>query len=298
MVTLSVVLSIYNGAPTLARALDSILGQTERDFELIAIDDGSTDETHAILTDYERRDPRLRVITQTNVGLTRSLMRGCDVARGTFIARHDAGDRSHPLRFARQLALLQQGHALVACATKFVDAEGDLLYVSRADGNDVRRSLLTDDARHVHALPHHGSAMFRRDAYLAAGGYRTEFRLAQDLDLWIRIAAHGSIAIVDEELYEATIDARSISGVNREEQLQLTRIAVALRDGGDPRTLLAEAKTIVAAPITPHAEAAALYFIGKCLLRQRNARGRQYLARALQLNPFHMRAWASYVIGR
>jgi glycosyltransferase involved in cell wall biosynthesis len=298
MVTLSVVMSVYNGGASLAPTLESILGQTERDFELIAVDDGSTDDTHAILTEYAKRDARLHVITQTNVGLTRSLIRGCDVARGTFIARHDAGDRSHPERFARQLALLHHGHALVACATKFVDAEGDLLYVAHADGNDVRRSLLSDDARRVHALPSHGSAMFRREAYRAAGGYRPAFRMAQDLDLWIRMAVHGSIAIVPDELYEATIDARSISGVNREAQVHLTRIAVALRDGGDPRTLLAEAQHIAAAPVTPHAEAAALYFIGKCLLRQRNPRGRQYLARALRLNPWHVKAWVSLVVGR
>ena len=298
MVKLSVVLSIYNGAPTLAATLDSILAQSMSDFELLAIDDGSTDATPSILASYAARDARLRVVTQPNAGLTRALIRGCAEARAEVIARHDNGDRSHPERFERQLARLADGHVLVSCATRFSTAEGDLLYVSTADGEEVRRSLVNDDARRIHALPHHGSAMFRRGAYLAAGGYRAEFRLAQDLDLWIRVAPLGSIAVLPHVLYEATIDARSISGSSRIEQVRLTEIAVALRDGGDAATLLAEAAGIVPARPSRKRQAAALYFIGKCLLRQRNSKWRTYIRAALQRNPLHLRSWASLLLRR
>jgi glycosyltransferase involved in cell wall biosynthesis len=288
---LSVVMAVFNGAHTIAATLDSILAQTERDFELIVVDDGSNDATPSILGDYAARDARIRVITQTNAGLTRALIRGCGKARADVIARHDCGDRSHPERFARQLALLAEGATVVSCATRFVDPDGDLLYVSRADGEEVRRSLLTDDAPHIHALPHHGSAMFRRDAYEKAGGYRPEFRVAQDLDLWIRIARDGgTFAVVDDVLYDATIEPRSISGSARDAQVRLTAIAVALRDGHGS---LAEAAAVSPPPITPRGEAAALYFIGKCLLQQRNPKGRQYLREAIRRDPRHWRAWLS-----
>lgn len=291
---LSVVMAVFNGARTVDATLQSILTQTERDFELIVIDDGSTDDTPAILD--RCNDPRLRVITQSNVGLTRSLIRGCAEARAGIIARHDCGDRSRPERFARQLALLEQGHAVVSCATRFVDADGDFLYVSRANGEDVRRSLLHDDARNIYALPHHGSAMFRRDAYARAGGYREPFRVAQDLDLWIRIARDGgTFAIDDEVLYEATVDARSISGTAREAQVRLTEIAVALRDGSGS---LDDARAIQPARTTPRGEAAALYFIGKCLLRQKNAKGLRVLRDAVKRDPLHWRAWASLLLRR
>ena len=294
---LSVVMAIYNGAAQAAATIESILAQTIGDFELLVIDDGSTDETPAILAAI--RDPRLQVIRQENAGLTRALIRGCAEARADVIARHDCGDRSHPERFARELALLEQGHALAACWTKFVDADGDLLYVARAEGAEVRDSLLHDDAQHIHALPHHGSAMFRRDAYLAAGGYRPQFRFAQDLDLWIRMVSRGaSVGIVDEVLYEALFDARSISGGNRDAQVRLTEIAVALRDGGAEIPLLEEAARVGPSPSTPRHEAAALYFIGKCLLAQRNPKGRRYLRQTLQRNPMHWRAWASFFLGR
>ncbi|MFL6245727.1 MAG: glycosyltransferase family 2 protein [Thermoanaerobaculia bacterium] len=285
---LSVVMAVFNGAATLRATLDSILAQTERDFELIVVDDGSTDATPSILAGYG--DPRLRVIAQANAGLTRALMRGCAEARTDAIARHDCGDRSHPERFARQLALLEHA-TVVSCATRFVDADGDLLYIARANGDEVRRSLLHDDAAHIHALPHHGSAMFRRDAYSRAGGYRAEFRVAQDLDLWIRIAQNGgTFAIAEEVLYDATADVRSISGVARDAQVALTEIAVALRDGHGS---LAAAASVAPARVTPRGEAAALYFIGKCLLQQGNRKGLRYLREAVRKDPRHWRAWAS-----
>lgn len=288
---LSVVMAVFNGAATLAATLDSILAQSERDFELIVVDDGSTDATPAILASHS--DARMRVITQPNAGLTRALIRGCAEARAEAIARHDCGDRSHPERFARQLALLENA-TVVSCATRFVDPDGDLLYIARADGEEVRRSLLNDDATRIHALPHHGSAMFRYDAYARAGGYRAEFRVAQDLDLWIRLAQDGgTFAIADQVLYDAMVDVRSISGVAREAQVALTEIAVALRDG---RGTLDSAAAVGPARVTPRGEAAALYFIGKCLLQQRNRKGLRYLREAVRKDPRHWRAWMSLVL--
>lgn len=295
---LSVVMAVHDGESTLAATLESILAQTEPEFELLVVDDGSTDATPAILAAFASRDGRLRILTQQNEGLTRSLIRACAEVRAEVIARHDCGDRSHPERFARQLQLLAAGHVLTGCATRFTDAGGDTLYVARANGDELRRSLLHDDASHVHGLPHHGSAMFRRDIYLAAGGYRPQFRAAQDLDLWMRMAARGTIGVTDEVLYEATADARSISGTSRDAQVQLTALAVALRDGQEERSLLETAASIRTRPLTAKGEAAALYFIAKCLLQQRNPKWRRTMREALRHNPRHWRAWLSLLIGR
>jgi glycosyltransferase involved in cell wall biosynthesis len=197
MPKISVVMSVYNGAHDLAPTLDSILGQTESDFELIVVDDGSTDATSSILASYN--DSRLRVIPQSNAGLTRALIRGCAETTAPLIARHDCGDRSHRERFAKQLALFTDDVVLVAATTRFVTTEGELLYFGRGDGDEIRRSVLHDGAEKIHGVPHHGSAMFRRDAYLAAGGYRESFRVAQDLDLLVRLAARGRFVFSQDE---------------------------------------------------------------------------------------------------
>ncbi|HEX9985799.1 MAG TPA: glycosyltransferase [Thermoanaerobaculia bacterium] len=286
---LSVVMAVYNGERTLDATLDSILGQTMSDFELLVVDDGSTDATSAILTKHAMRDRRLRILTQPNAGLTRALIRGCAEATADVIARHDCGDRSHPERFARQLPLMA-ANVLTGCAVRYVTTAGELLYETHAQGDDVRRSLLQDKTS-IRSLPHHGTAMFRRDAYLAAGGYRPQFRVAQDLDLWTRIARRGNVAIVPDVLYEATIEPGAISSIARDAQLRATDVIVKLRDGGSAPTLLAEASQITPGPRNGRSTAAAYYFIARCLAANRNPAARRYAWQAVRSNPLHWRAW-------
>lgn len=293
-VRLSVVMSVFNGAGDLPRTLDSILAQTESDFELIVIDDGSTDGTAAILNDYAARDPRIRVITQSNEGLTRALIRGCDAARAPIIARHDCGDVSLPQRFEKQLAAMADDEVVLAsCATRWTGPEDELLFIARADGNDVRESLLHAGIDAIRGLPHHGTAMFRRDAYLAAGSYREAFRFAQDLDLWIRLAARGRIAIIDKVLYEARYSIGAISASRRRQQVALAEIAIAIRDGGDERELLERARRVsdAAAPQSKRDAARALYFMASCLRRNGDLRYKQYARAAVGRDPLHLRSW-------
>ena len=93
----SVLMSVYNGARYLRAAIESVLSQQGVDFELLAVNDGSTDKSGSILDEYAARDPSVRVIHQENLGLTRALIRGCNEARGRFIARQDADDVSRRL---------------------------------------------------------------------------------------------------------------------------------------------------------------------------------------------------------
>jgi glycosyltransferase involved in cell wall biosynthesis len=296
---ISVVLSVYNDDAHIAATLDSILAQTERDFELIIVDDGSTDTTAAILASYASRDERIRIVTQPNKGLTRALIRGCAEARADVIARNDSGDLSHPDRFRRQLGLLRGDVVLVACATEFAGPEGETLYVVKVDADEVRESLLHGDARHIHGIAGHGSAMFRRDAYLRAGGYREQFYFAQDLDLWARLAPLGHFAAVPEVLFTVLVEPRSLTTMNHDRQNKMKGIVVALRDGGDANALLAEAASIQPRKAkSRRAKAPGFYFIGRCLRKQRDPRARRYLLQAIAHDPFHFRAWVSLLTGR
>lgn len=290
-------MAVYNGAATLDSTMDSILGQSEPDFELVAVDDGSTDSTPAILAAYATRDDRVRVVTQPNAGLTRALIRGCEESRGTLIARHDCGDRSHPDRLRRQRELLDARPevVLVSCYTRAVGPEDEPLYEVEADGEEIRRSLLGDGIDAIRGLTHHGTAMFRRDAYTAAGGYRAEFRVAQDLDLWVRMARLGELAVVPDFLYEARVDVGSISASRRDEQVASAEIALRLRDTTsetERASLLQKAAEIAPRKARkPADDARALYFIASCLRRTRHPQWKRYARQALQRDPLYLRAW-------
>src|SRR5271170_1107899 len=113
----SLVLAVYNGERHLPQSLESVLGQTFRDFELIVVDDGSTDRTPEILDGVARVDPRVVVVRQENRGLTASLIRGIGMARGTYVARQDADDVSKPERLGRQVAHLDAHPSIAALGT-------------------------------------------------------------------------------------------------------------------------------------------------------------------------------------
>lgn len=121
MPLLCVVMPVYNGEKFLAQAVESILAQTFRDFELIAIDDGSTDRSHDILAAYQQRDSRIKIHRQPrNLGLVEALNTGCRIATGEFIARMDADDISLPERFEKQLQFME-AHPEVGVLGTWID---------------------------------------------------------------------------------------------------------------------------------------------------------------------------------
>jgi glycosyltransferase involved in cell wall biosynthesis len=280
MTAISVVMSVYNGATTLAATLDSILGQTLRDFECVVVDDGSIDDTPRILAAYSARDARIRVIRQENGGITRALIAGCDAATSAVIARHDCGDLSRPERLERLLPLLETC-VVAASQVLYTGPKGEPLYTTAHSSKNVHHSLLHGDVGTIQSLPHHGSAVFRVDAYRRSDGYRPQFYFAQDLDLWIRMAARGDICIIDDVLYEARIDVRAISSIHRREQIASAAIAIALRDGSgsldDAAAIRPERR-----PVTRSTRAKALYFIASCLRRRGDPRWRGYAVRAVR----------------
>jgi len=293
----SIVMSVYNGAATLRETLDSILGQQGVDFEVIVVDDGSTDGTAEILD--AAKD--IRVIHQENQGLTRSLITGCRAAQAPIIARHDCGDRSHPDRLRKQLELMKDDVVLVSCSTQYVGPDREPLYVVSADGEQVRRSLLHDGVDSIRGLTHHGTAMFRRDTYFDAGEYRPQFRFAQDLDLWLRMAQRGRIAFVPEVLYEARFEPNAISGVHREQQIESARTALALRDAPadqHPALLQRASEIVPVRSASAKTNADGFYFLATALKNAGDRRWRHYAWRAVRLNPLHLRAWGRLLTGR
>jgi len=122
--TVSVVLPVFNAEDFLCTALDSILEQDQADFELIAINDGSTDRSRALLEERQRHDPRVRLVSRANRGLVASLNEGIALARGRYIARMDADDIALPQRLRLQAAYLDQ-HPSCVCVGSDVELMDD-----------------------------------------------------------------------------------------------------------------------------------------------------------------------------
>lgn len=189
----SVLMPVYNGARYLRQALDSVLSQTFGDFEFIIVDDGSTDDTPALLADVARRDPRIRVHRlHPNQGIVHALNQGLDRCRGRYVVRMDADDVALPDRLHRQVQFMEDHPHVVAAGGQltYVDARGVDLGVTR--GGDTERSLLW-------ATPLlHPTVILRRGA-LEANGLRYEetFRYAEDYALWLRLSRVGELRQLD-----------------------------------------------------------------------------------------------------
>ena len=222
--TVSVLMSVYNGEKYLAEAVESILAQTLADFDFIIIDDGSKDGSLAMLQKYAARDPRIHLTSRPNQGLTRTLNEAFSQARGEFIARMDSDDVARPDRFENQVRFLR-GHPQVVCTGgwfELIDGEGRLLTLLRPPTDDVE---IQRQALAGHGAICHPSAMIRRQALERINGYDTDFKTAQDLDLWLRLGEIGKLANVPVPVLSFRLHESSVSESKRHEQRESARKA-------------------------------------------------------------------------
>jgi glycosyltransferase involved in cell wall biosynthesis len=199
---ITVLMPVYQAERFLEEAVESILAQSFEDFELLALDDGSTDASPRILEALAGRDARIRVRRTEHAGLVTQLNRGLAEARGEFVARMDADDVSHPERFERQLVYLEAHPDCVAVGTGTdeIDPEHRIIRTLdiRTDHAEIVARLIEGDGR---ALIH-ASALYRTHALRSIKGYRDEFEYAEEIDLHLRLAEFGRLANLSERLYE------------------------------------------------------------------------------------------------
>jgi len=186
VVRISIVMPVRDAAKTLRSATESVLAQTFRDWNLLAVDDGSTDDSREILQNFAGDDARIRVISTPPQGIARALQTGCTAAAGEWIARMDADDWMHPERLAEQLVFAGRHPELdvISCLVGYGgDAPGYAAHVEWIN------SLFTPDEislrRFVEAPVAHPSVMFRRNLLERHGGYR-DGDFPEDYELWLR----------------------------------------------------------------------------------------------------------------
>ena len=230
----SVVIPVYNAARFLSTAIDSILSQTYCDFELIAVDDGSTDPSGDILEDCAARDSRIKVISRRNTGIVGALNDGIAAAHGDLIARMDADDISLPHRLEKQVAYLAVHPECVAVGTDvlYTDPEGaPLVRHHPAETHDgIMEQLLNGNGG---ALIH-PTVTVRRRSLEEAGGYRARYQWIEDLDLYLRLSDRGRLANLPEvhlhyrqHLQSVNYTRRDRDGLRRE-LLNPCRLALGL----------------------------------------------------------------------
>ena len=221
----SVVMSVYNAERYVAEATESILNQTFEDFEFIIIDDGSTDKSLKILERYAKQDDRIRLISRANRGLAASLNEGIELARAPLIARMDADDVSLPERLDKQVAYMAHHTECVALGTgkEVIDGKGRLL--TRNPSEHCCHDAITDGLMRGKCWMIHPSTMLRKDMVRRIYGYRPEFRVAQDYDLWLRLSEVGELANLPEPLIRYREHSQSVSTRHAVEQLELARHA-------------------------------------------------------------------------
>ena len=233
-----------NGERYLEEAVQSVLQQTYRDFELCIYNDGSTDRTGELINELSRSDSRVCLKEGPPVGITKALNALAEQVTSPLIARMDADDISHPGRFESQLRYLDQHPECVALGgqIELIDEQG------RVTGScTYPQEHASITCSHLDGVTQmaHPATMIRRDAFEEVGGYNASLRYAQDLDLWIKLAEVGYLANLSDCVLQYRVHRKSISTDKRSEQWMYARMAVEdawARSGGDhvPKTRLSE----------------------------------------------------------
>jgi glycosyltransferase involved in cell wall biosynthesis len=233
------VIAVRNGDAYLGEAIASIRAQTFSDFELIVVDDGSTDGTPEILDAARREDGRIQVLRQEAGGVSRARNRGCEAARGRYLAILDADDVALPERLALQVAYLD--------ARPEVAVVGGAGIIVAEDGREIGAAEYPTDTAETEALLASGrtplmqsAATMRADAFRATSGYRATLERAQDFELWLRISEHGLVANLSDPVVLYRIHGGQASIRDFEKSAIAVRVALAAaqrRQRGEPDPL-------------------------------------------------------------
>ena len=206
---ISVLLPVYNAERFIPETLDSLIRQTNKNFEVIAINDGSTDGSLKILQEYAKRDARIRVIDQKNQGLVKTLNTAAQLSSGEFLARIDADDVALDRRFEFQLKAMKEdpSHVLIAGGFDVMNEDGEILYHDAVPTNyeDVINDMYT---RNPIA---HGSVLIRRSAFEMAGGYSEDCGPTEDYELWTRLSKIGTIIALPQTIFRWRVNPTGIT---------------------------------------------------------------------------------------
>jgi len=216
--SVTVLMSVFNNETRIEKTLNSILKQTYPNFELLIINDGSTDNTCKILRDYAMKDKRIIIIDKSNTGLTDSLNIGLKASNNDLIIRHDAEDISHPERFEILVNLINKNRSITCIATScfILDTDYKIIgYYPLRYFKSLNKLIDTNKSRIAHP-----SVIFRKRDVLYVGGYPNVYR-GQDYALWKLLRQNNfNFLFIHKPLYGFLREKSGITYSNYYEQIR------------------------------------------------------------------------------
>ena len=292
----SVVMPVFNSRPYISDAVQSILAQTFLDFEFIIVDDGSNDGTADILRRWAAKDERIRLIHQSNRGVSAASNRGLELAQGEFYARMDHDDIALPHRLERQVHFLRNHPECVAVG-------GQVLMID-CDGFPIRIPTVPQTHEQIEASFTHVWSMFhptltaRTAAVREVGGYSNEFNAIEDLDLFIKLAEKGRLANLPEVVLQYRQHIRSMCYTQNHKQLvQMAAVLMeAQRRRGKPLQCSPRMLDMPSVPVDPKPWRETHWSFEKmwawwALTAGYVTTARRHALRALRLGPLRQESW-------
>lgn len=216
----SIVLPVYNAQETIAEAIYSILCQTFVDFELILINDGSTDDSESVIGYF--KDPRIQYYTnEKNKGLIYTLNRGISLAKGKYIARMDADDIAMPTRLEKQIRIMEQNSNIIVCGTRIkyfgvVKRNGEFMAPETSEEN---KAWLLEEVCFAHP-----TVMIRKDVLINNQiFYNSDYKNCEDYKLWVDLSEYGDYYNIQEPLLKYRLSDTQITQKTNTIQLENAR---------------------------------------------------------------------------
>jgi glycosyltransferase involved in cell wall biosynthesis len=204
----TILMPVCNARKYIAEAIRSVMDQSFSDFELLIVDDGSTDDT--LKTILQFKDPRIKILCKEKEGISAALNAGLRMARGAYIARFDADDICMPRRLERQVLFLD-GHPaylVVGSDAEYISENGEYLFSFLCKGH-THREIVGNMYRHCPVI--HSAAMYRKEAILRMGGYSPHAHNFEDHLLWIQLLKTGRCCNLPEALIKVRINPQSVT---------------------------------------------------------------------------------------
>jgi glycosyltransferase involved in cell wall biosynthesis len=208
----SVIIPVHNAGQFLVETLQSVLAQTHRNFELITIDDGSTDASYEILKEFARRDARIVALHRKHQGVAATANEGLDIARNELVARIDADDLMLPQRLERQLSFMHENPEISVTSSYawLIDRRHRVIGQSKPKVNVGRGIKELNPECFVHMIQ--SCSIMRRADIRAVGGYSSAYTFAEDRELWGRLVASGyRLAVQTEFLSKVRLHRSSLT---------------------------------------------------------------------------------------